>query len=109
MNLCPSVSHETAHLPNPVTRAEVKQCMHSVAAMIRDLFKKKEGLDWIPPPELDEMQSNLLKLNLLVRNMNRSLGVADEHPQCTPSRLAQPVLMVKTAAVALSQEVGALS
>ena len=76
--------------------------------MIREVFKMKDAIDWIPTSEHETFFSNLKDILAVVQGVKCKLGINTKQRRTSTFRIDQSVIIIKLMIVALAREVTGL-
>jgi hypothetical protein len=76
--------------------------------MVRELFKKKDAIPYIPASELSSVYSNLKQVFAVVQGIESKLGMKAEEIRASTYRADQSAIMIKLVLMSLSKEVTGL-
>jgi hypothetical protein len=89
-------------------REKVNNCVQLFLTMIREIFKKKEAIEWIPASQQEDVFSNLKQILAVVQDVKSKFGLLTEQSRSRTFRADQSAIMIKLAVMSLSREVTGL-
>jgi hypothetical protein len=87
---------------------QLRNCAQEVITLIREVFKKKEAIPWIPEQEKESVFASLKQVLAVVQGIKCKLGMSTEQKRTNTYRSDQSAIMIKLVIMTLSREVTSL-